>query len=219
VHPIAQLLLTLAGFAAIVFAVQFIDRDSVKHVDWPAWIQAVGSILAIGAGAFFVWWQHYLERKQERAERDLEAGTLAVALYPEIHEVRAKLVAIRRVANDFAKRPMAENFNAVVPLLTLDIPPILEASLDRLHLLGSEAGASVQQLVAFAMQHNRMVERVEGMIRRGEREPTLAPPPSLAPFEGHISACERLASEALSRVAKLHDKIVPNVEKLANQSN
>jgi hypothetical protein len=50
-----------------------------------AWVQAVGSILAICAAAGFVWWQHKLESARERARRvDRILGLLDV-LQSEIH--------------------------------------------------------------------------------------------------------------------------------------
>jgi protein-S-isoprenylcysteine O-methyltransferase Ste14 len=40
---------------------------SFKEVDLPAWVQAVGLVLAMLASAGTVWWAHYLEKRHAQA--------------------------------------------------------------------------------------------------------------------------------------------------------
>jgi hypothetical protein len=45
--------------------------------EWPAWVQAVGSVLAIGAAALFVLLQHCLELRRERSNRLVRQNAIA----------------------------------------------------------------------------------------------------------------------------------------------
>jgi hypothetical protein len=95
--------------------------------------------------------------------------------------------------------------------LSIDIPPALEGSLDRLYLLGQQAGAATQQLVVFSMQLNRMVDAAKPkqlppgvrVLERGD------PPPSLQPFEEKIAKCEQLLDDSLQHIDAILSRIVP----------
>ncbi len=53
------------------------------QTDWPAWVQAVGSVAAIFAGFAFVWWQQWQE-KRSRAQTlmGLTSAVLTSAMTP-----------------------------------------------------------------------------------------------------------------------------------------
>ena len=118
-----------------------------------AWVQAIGSVLAIAAA---VWIGNRAYRRSERileetrrrdeAERHLKARSLAIALYPELLEMKEKIIAARRRSGKFSPSK-------------LGIPPVLLQSIDRLYLLG-EAGAAIQQFVATSRQFERLVEEL-----------------------------------------------------------
>ena len=70
-----------------------------QSIDWPAWIQAVGSIVAILAGDFFVWFQHHLEQRQRHRDTAAEAGGIALLLQLDLVRVKAKVSSIKKHLN------------------------------------------------------------------------------------------------------------------------
>lgn len=59
--------------------------------EWSGWVQAVGSVVAIMAGAGAVWWQVHTQHRLQAAERTAEAVRLLKIVGQFAFEVRAKL--------------------------------------------------------------------------------------------------------------------------------
>jgi hypothetical protein len=164
-------------------------------MDWPAWIQAVGSIVALGAGAFFVWWQHHLEKREQRAERELQAGTLAVAIFPELSDMRADMDDIIKA---LSVHPDWFNLrDDAASKLIIDIGPALEGGLDRLYILGPKAGGATQRLVAQSMQINRIAEDARTALERGE---TFSP--SVGDLRNGVLACRNLVDDVIGQIER-----------------
>lgn len=52
-------------------------QSSLSISDWAAWVQALGSVGAIGAAAMVMWWQHHLQiDTDERRALEQEAASL-----------------------------------------------------------------------------------------------------------------------------------------------
>lgn len=88
----SRLLIGLMAFLLIVALIEVIlllvDRQiargiTYKEVDLAAWVQAVGSVVAIGASATLVWWQARNDRRRDqRAEREKAKRYLLAAILP-----------------------------------------------------------------------------------------------------------------------------------------
>ena len=116
-----------------------------------AGVQAVGSVGAVLLAILVGWWQfhqsHRLTKEQRESEdrdRKLKARSLALALYPELLEMKAKI-------------QRAKGLYGVIRVETLGIPPVLIQSVHRLYLL-DEAGRAIQNFLAASRQFERMVE-------------------------------------------------------------
>ncbi len=116
-----------------------------------AWVQAVGSVVAVLLAILVGWWQFHqshglakAQRESEDRDRKLKARSLALALYPELLEMKAKI-------------QRAKGLYGVIRVETLGIPPVLIQSVHRLYLL-DEAGRAIQNFLAASRQFERMVE-------------------------------------------------------------
>ncbi len=116
-----------------------------------AWVQAVGSVVAVLLAILVGWWQFHqshglakAQRESEDRDRKLKARSLALALYPELLEMKEKI-------------QRAKGLYGVIRVETLGIPPVLIQSVHRLYLL-DEAGRAIQNFLAASRQFERMVE-------------------------------------------------------------
>ncbi len=114
-------------------------------------VQAVGSVVVFLLATLFGWWQfrqsHGLTKEQRESEdrdRKLKARSLALALYPELLEMKAKIQRARGLYD-------------VIRVETLGIPPVLNESVHRLYLL-DEVGDSIQSFLAASRLFEQMVE-------------------------------------------------------------
>ncbi|MRG98847.1 hypothetical protein GIY21_00910 [Xanthomonas sontii] len=62
-----------------------------KPLDWPAWVQAVGSVLAICAAVLIARWQRVSERLDARTKEAREALSLAAVLLEDVKRFRDNL--------------------------------------------------------------------------------------------------------------------------------
>ena len=108
-------------------------------------------MVAVLLAIFVGWWQfsqsHGLakaQRESEDRDRKLKARSLALALYPELLEMKAKI-------------QRAKGLYGVIRVETLEIPPVLIDSVHRLYLL-DDAGDAIQNFLAASRQFDRMVK-------------------------------------------------------------
>lgn len=142
-----------------------------QSIDWPAWIQAVGSIVAILAGAFFVWFQQHLEYRLRQRDRTIEAGGIALLLQLDLARVKAQVSSIKKYldhAIEFQSRCDLAEIRRDIDALEISIPPRLAATADRIHVLGAPAAATFGQLISFIQQYDRVVSEIRGRIELAE---------------------------------------------------
>ena len=115
-----------------------------------AWVQAVGSVGAVLLAIFVGWWQFHeshglakAQRESEDRDRNMKARSLALALYPELLEMKAKI-------------QRARGLYGIIQVEKLGVPPVLIQSVHRLYLL-DEAGDAIQNFLAASRQFDRMV--------------------------------------------------------------
>lgn len=121
-----------------------------------AWIQAIGTLLAIGA-VFII---ERIERKREaarfRREAEIRAEHLAVALSAYMAELQQQIGQIDRrlTATKADQRPRAS-----LDEFEIRIPQVIENAWDRFGELGPVLGAALVELLARAKQYERSVRR------------------------------------------------------------
>ncbi|MCK6451607.1 MAG: hypothetical protein L6R19_12240, partial [Alphaproteobacteria bacterium] len=118
-----------------------------KHDKFAAWAQAFAAVVALFLAIAVPVFQRWLEDRAERRRRRLEGEFIAVAIYSDILEMRARWQRVRGFAGrwparaDIAellthdagvRRGLAEELRQA----RLDMPPTFEAEMPRFMLLG-----------------------------------------------------------------------------------
>jgi hypothetical protein len=102
------------------------------HPGLAAWVQAIGAILAIGAGFLVVWLQQWLQRKADDIEKRHRAVGLAILLHPEVAEFRG---AMERMAHA-----------GVLESAPIQVPASIVKYADQLYVLGT-VGLNLLQMM------------------------------------------------------------------------
>jgi hypothetical protein len=166
-------------------------------------------MLAVGAAAVGAWAAYRVGNAQVVAAKQrnrLQARCLAVAIYPEPLDLE---VAHKRAIGMFADElPKARRERwhtagtvALIRAAQIEIPPLLDRTLDQLYLVG-EAGPELLQLISVLLQYNTLVEKLAQQIHdnvdsfdRPAREKSLG---------GQLSAIGRNIAEAQRLLGDLH---------------
>lgn len=180
---------------------------------WPAWIQAVGTILAIGV-AIFVPWKQQRNRAQERADdRRLRAHSLAIALYPELLELKPKIHRARGALEDVkggwryfqSLKSDQEPGSRTIDRLSIAVPPVLLENTQDMYLLGLKAGPEVQQVLTFVNQYNRMVWELISQVDEGWQPEEAEARAKTRGLETHLNAISARLDEAKEALEPIHD--------------
>lgn len=169
--------LLLIGFAFLAMLPIF-----VAQVDWPAWIQAVGSILAIVFAALITLWQHEkeaensnMQRKRElqdrkdEAERDTKEGTesatlernsLVLLLLPEFEEIRQRALDVEKFFADHVNG--AGHTMASPRLVGIPITTNLNRCWDRFSILQGSNAVLASNLHSLILSHDRLIKAEYG---------------------------------------------------------
>lgn len=117
------------------------DSLCLSTSDWAAWVQAAGSIAAIGIAIAIPLIIHATERKQLRKEKQLRAKSYALALLPGLER---HLSDVRQARWRYTNIEDSDDFDAMSRLLAQES---LGAHHTSLHELG-QAGSLLQDALA-----------------------------------------------------------------------
>ncbi|MBN7848353.1 hypothetical protein J0L38_00975 [Stenotrophomonas maltophilia] len=129
------------GFAMALFVLWLTGNISVGK-DAPAWVQAIGSIVAILIAIAVPAAQHFLSDRKQRLESEDRARSLALLLLPSIQDFSARN---NRVWSAESPAGGVEEFGEVGCIVgplaenALDIPAAITAVVTRIHELGPAA--------------------------------------------------------------------------------
>jgi hypothetical protein len=141
------------------------------HQGLAAWLQATGSIIAIWAAyavgsrqartQIAIFEQDRQERRAQEEQRGrIHARAIAVAIYPEILELKPRLQRLRTFLTGLAPPGIAifmGSSSQMEHFRVRDMPSI-ERNYGVMHLLDPELGATVLQLVSVIGQINRLMD-------------------------------------------------------------
>ena len=111
-------------------------------VDWPAWVQAVGSVVAIFVAVIVP----LRMQRQAKIEKDAEAKLKARSLAAELVNDLSDLTAAVHVLQEDAVRTLGDVLASDIAFQRTKIPDVLKHRAAQLHELGS-AGATLQLVV------------------------------------------------------------------------
>jgi type II secretory pathway pseudopilin PulG len=147
----ARWLKTYAGAALLAVATllfyEFIPWAAVKREEWPAWVQAVGSIIAIGIAILVPYWQQKKARQSAAAD---EAQTVRQMLRSLRDEIRAVSESFgHRNGKLLIESEPGSFFNVTFPFV--DRPfPIYDAAVAR---LGQVPNDELRRLIIIGYAH------------------------------------------------------------------
>lgn len=145
-----------------------------------AWVQAIGSVVAIG---FAVWIGHRNhkhsehvfeeERKREEGIRHLRAHSLAHAIYPELIEVKIMIAAVENgMDNQIEARGGLSPALSPVEKMSRDwkisIPAGFQSTRELFYLFGTNTTPVISELLSLLHQHNRVVDRLVAQLNNEE---------------------------------------------------
>lgn len=135
--------------------------QAVAGINWPAWIQAVGSLVAVGVAAYIPIRLASEERKRTARERRYRARSLAFVIRPLLRS-SANGVALMRARWRESPIRMEED-SAMDPL---KIPQGLAELLLDLHVLGA-AGTYIQKAIVSIQELEAGIHTQVGHLRYG----------------------------------------------------
>lgn len=197
-----QLLLGVVIGAATVGALAAMVHTWGHVNDWPAWLQAVGSLLGIAIAIGIPWWLNERQWARSEADRKVKARALALLLMPELLALRTFVAGQKKALSGEDVYDEAFEFHAkrahFIEQMRLDSGEQFAANVKELYLFGEDLGGDLTQLLAFVAQHNRDVDWI-------------AKTPSIQKFDTvvgalpRIEAIERLLNSCMTRLIQLHD--------------
>ncbi len=181
---------------------EFIGWCALKPEVQAAWVQAVGSIVAIAVAVVVPLVLAAKERSRVSTERLFRAKSYAFVLRPQVASVRSRILSARHRWN---KNPTALDYDHIVEPLA--VPEAITEKLLDMHEV-AEAGIYIQQLVIAVDQTRRDVIAQHDYWRNGgsimdewNREVGILPEPNNvdASFDATLDTADR-ALAALDRV-------------------
>ncbi len=160
------------------------------EIDWgevtPAWVQAIGSIVAIVAAVIIGHRNHRHServfeetRRRDDTDRRLKARSLAISLYVDLLEMRKKLSGVKASDGSIKWEP-------------LGIPPVLNESVERLYLLGN-AGLHIQNFLAATRSLNMLASTKSRTLE------------GIKSFEILLGVMEKTLADAIRLIGPIHD--------------
>ena len=175
--------------------------------DWGSFIGG-GAALIAGVLAFIATRQATNRQIAALARKDrLQARGIVVGVYPELLELQ---VAHERATNiiaqwsSMATRTM--NTMSLVPAIRsakIELTPGLFENRYNFFLV-EPGGASLQQVVRFTEQYNRLVETLAQQIAANVN--SFDPPAHQQDLSGHLGAIRMALDDAIREIAPLHDE-------------
>ncbi|MEA2779554.1 MAG: hypothetical protein QOK29_1098 [Rhodospirillaceae bacterium] len=172
--------------------------DGYSGIDWPSWITAGATVVALGIAVGMPIWQQHRSDKSARQEKHLRARFLAVAIDLDLKEVRSQLAMLRVSLLSYIKAPppgpWAPHFMNTAPIT---IPPILTEGIDRLPILGEPAAPSILRLSAALEAYNG---NVEWELGQHFRDPASDPLEHVRRLVGFVDEIDRPLGEVLAHL-------------------
>jgi hypothetical protein len=176
--------------------------------NWQTLITGGLAIIAaiIGAGAAY----HVGSAQMAAAKRKdrLQARCIAVAISPELLDLKVRHErASKIIAEEFpkAKYPgvMRDTVVALIRDAQIEIPPLLNRSVDQLYIVG-EAGPTLLQLISVVLQYNNLITALAEQMR--QHVDRFDPPEHQKDLSGHLHAIGQDIADAERLIAPIHDE-------------
>ncbi|QEX18924.1 hypothetical protein FRZ44_42350 [Hypericibacter terrae] len=175
--------------------------------DLAAWVQAIGTLIAIAVAIAVPWWQHAKELDNRKVETRLKARSLAIAIYPALAGIRDTLRRVNHNLQQLQGQQISPaQLREAIPALIVVVPSVLNGSVHQIYLLGDEPASAVQALVGRVDRYNLELERIRDRIAANQSPHSAM---AINSVSEAIEAFEGMAEEAIAAVAPIHDGKLP----------
>ncbi len=168
------------------------------------WAQAIGSVIAVLAAAYVPWRIAKERAAAAEQERRFKARSLAIALYPELTELKEKLRAAT-TALDLIGSDLPLSVFDPRTKLAVEIPPVITGCIFEFYLL-REVGDEIQQVLAFVRQFNRMVAQWDNTKVPKKASVQEARQFMYETLEPHLRQARERCNGAIKGLAPIHDQ-------------
>jgi hypothetical protein len=166
--------------------------------EWAAWVQAVGSVLALGIAVAIPVLIHRADKRRIEQERRIRARSYALALLPGIEAYASRVQQVKwKLRDEEPGDPLSDAADL------LDLPPALEGKIIDIHELGS-VGSPIQDALALVPRLQRLINDHDFYWRHGgiyyEQDGTeieLTEPEPLDPLVQQVDKAFELAVHAV----------------------
>lgn len=126
----------------------------MTNSDWAAWMQAIGSIVAIGIAFAVPWWQTRAARQDQKAEHDRRRAGLLMMIHPELTDLKSWSRRSRERVNTVLQSDGLKIRIQRVDLIP-EMPEMMDRFADQLVLLGDETATDIIESVALIRSLHR----------------------------------------------------------------
>jgi len=165
-----------------------------------AWVQALGSVLAILVAVAIPAWQRHTARSDRQREQFLQARSLLFGVSAELVEIEA---AHQNAEAVFARaqgmgRGTGRAVREFIQHANIVVPPLLLNGMDRFYLLEEPAGLTLPELVSITLQYERNFARIVAGISPAATDVGFAE--SVAPLAQHLNLIRTLLQQATTEL-------------------
>lgn len=128
----------------------------MTNSEWAAWVQAVGSVVAIGIAIAVPYYQTKIAREDQQEEREKKASALFLALWPEIEPLRHFITTTRGWMRWQKVTNSAELNNFLIRASLPEMPNVLTRIQDGIYFDKATCSA-YHRLVAAVRDYERSV--------------------------------------------------------------
>jgi hypothetical protein len=186
----------------------------MTNSDWAAWVQAIGTIIAIGIAIAVPAWQTRAARQDQKEERDKRANGLLLVMYPELMELRYSVTNIRQ---EIRLLPPIINYATFQNLFTAAKLPATPRLHENIHD-GVDFDSKKCAAYHGLMLHILSYEEDLAELRRRNMSRV---PDNAETYRGLLMAkldrIELVAEEAKRAFEGMHRALMPDVQKLLRQ--
>ena len=172
------------------------------HPELAAWVQGVGSLIAIAVAIWVPARMYSLARQEAEQERKLRTRRLALRIGPALRDVELEL---KRIRNAWLpeRRERGESLEVIFHNARLDMPQPLAETVGELYLFRGEILNDLQQLVSILQRYSRTWEIAKRNWDLKARNVSIND--SAHDLMLLVDLADRLLAKALEGIAPIYD--------------
>lgn len=138
-----------------------VEVGAATGMDWPSWIQACASVLALGIAVGVPFYFHFREKRKEAERNRLRSRATVILIFPDVASVLTRLQWMERQWKEKDFHDGSEDYRlAKMGDLEMVEWGRLEARVDRIAELEPELSSILLQLISSGSHYNEALTRI-----------------------------------------------------------